>query len=250
MRYAVAYSVYNKVDMISWLLDGIVRNFNSADTEVIFHFDICRDDSAQAFDAMTEFWLTKRGFKWTKLVADPLKPETREIGGHNAILRHCMANSDAYFFCIAQDDQHFNQPITSCLERLSDTYGTRLGMITGRDGYDWGYAKFCGSFWSESILQERLAHGDWRERQCMNTGPLVYNRNVVEKIGYQDESFIAYYGWDDYALRALEAGFVNGVLGMDITHAKFGRVTPTWWAVDGNSAAHDLALIQQKHHLP
>lgn len=249
MRHVIAYSVWNKVDMIAWLLDGIVRNFSPIDTEVVFHFDVCEDDSVAAFDAMTEFWLTKRRFKWTKLVADPAKPQTREVGGHNAILRHCMANSDAHFFIIAQDDQHFNQPITAILDVLHNTHGDRLGMITGRDGYDWGYGRFAGSFWSESALHERLPHGEWRQRPCMNTGPLVYNRNVVSKIGYQDEEFMAWYVWDDYALRAQKAGFTNGVLGMDITHAKFGRVHSTWWYTDGSHAQRDLFRVKQKHGL-
>ncbi len=249
MRHVVAYSVWNKVDMISWLLDGIVRNFDPATTEVVFHFDVCSDDSINAFCAMTDFWLTSKKFKWTLLKADPSGPQVREIGGHNSILKHCLANTDAQFITIAQDDQHFNQPIASHLEQLAERYGDRLGVIGGRDGYDWGYGRFAGSFWSESALQERLAHGEWRERPCLNTGPLVYPRKVVETVGYQDSEFMAYYVWDDYALRALKSGFVNGVMGMDLTHAKFGRVSSTWWAVTGEHAAHDIALVKRKHNL-
>jgi hypothetical protein len=249
MRHVIAYSVYNKVDMIAWLLDGVVRNFNPKTTEVVFHFDVCADDSIKAFSSMTDFWLTNRGFKWRVLVADQTKPQLREIGGHNAILRYCIDATDAQFITIAQDDQHFNQPVEEHIEALAKAFGDKLGMIGGRDGYDWGYHRFTGSFWSESALQERLKHGEWRERPCMNTGPLVYNRKVVEAIGYQDENFVAYYAWDDYALRAIKAGFINLVLGMDVTHAKFGRVSPTWWAVTGENAAHDMALVKAKHQL-
>ena len=249
MRHVVAYSVWNKTDMISWLLDGIVRNFDPKDTEVVFHFDVCSDDSIVAFKSMTDFWLTLKGFKFTLLIADQNGPEIREVGGHNAILKQCIANTDAQFITIAQDDQHFDLPITSYVEDLAKRYGEKLGMIGGRDGYDWGYGRFTGSSWSESALEERLAHGEWRERPCLNTGPLVYPRKVVETIGYQDEEFVAYYVWDDYALRAIQAGFVNGVLGMALTHTKFGRVKSTWYAATGDHSAHDIARVKHKHNL-
>jgi hypothetical protein len=249
MKYVVGYSVWEKVDMIAWLLDGIVRNFDPKDTEVVFHFDVCEDDSVKAFSAMTEFWLTLKGFKWTMLYADPTQPEVREVGGHNAILKHCMANSDAHFFIIAQDDQHFNQPLAPSLEDLAARYGERLGVIGGRDGYDWGYGRFAGSFWSESALHERLKHGEWRERPCLNTGPLVYNRTLVSAVGYQDTDYTAFYVWDDYALRAQKAGFVNGVLGMDLTHAKFGRIKASTWYTDPALAARDIQRVKQKHGL-
>jgi GT2 family glycosyltransferase len=146
-----------------------------------------------------------------------------------------------------------NRPVWPQLEALAEharQQEKHLGMITGRDGYEWGYQQFAGSFWSESALHERLPHGVWRERPCMNTGPLIYPKEVVKTIGLQDEEFVAYYAWDDYALRAKAAGFTNFVLGMDLIHAKFGRVTSTWWAVTGDNAAHDMARVKRKHGLP
>jgi hypothetical protein len=252
MKYIVAYSVWNKVDMLAWLLSGVVENFNPADTEVVFHFDACSDDSVAAFEAVAGYWLTRPGFRYKVIVTDPSGPQAREVGGHNKILRYAMEETDAEFIIIAQDDQRFNKPIVDHLVRLSDTYGDTLGVITGRDGYEWGYAQLAGSFWSESAgLLTRLQHGDWLERSCLNTGPLVYTRNVVTKTGYQDEQFCAFYAWDDYALRAKKLGFVNGVLGMDITHAKFGRVTATWW-YDGEwkgTGGKDMDRLKQKHGL-
>jgi hypothetical protein len=251
MKYIAAISVWNKVDMIAWLLHGLTTNFSPKDTEIVIHFDACADDSIKAFEAMTDFWLKGKGFKWKALIADQTAPQLREIGGHNALLRYFM-ETDAEYLFIAQDDQHINRPVWPHLEALAAQVrqeGRRLGMITGRDGYDWPYLRFAGSCWSESALHERLQHGDWRERPCMNTGPLIYPKEVVKSIGFQDSAFTAYYAWDDYALRAIAAGFTNFVLGMDLIHAKFGRVTPTWWAVTGDNAAHDLALLKGKHGL-
>ena len=248
MKYIVAYSVWNKIDMLTWMLEGITENFNPADTEVVFHFDVCSDDSIIAFHALKDYWLARLGFKHKILVADQKGPQLREVGGHNKILHYMMEETDAQSVIIAQDDQRFNQPIVAHLDKLDQHYGNRLGVITGRDGYYWQFQKTAGSFWSDTYppVQIRLAHGEWQERPCMNTGPLVYNRNVVSKVGYQDELFWAYYSWDDYALRAKNAGFVNGVLGMDITHAKFGRITSTWLSPHSNE---DLARLKQKHSL-
>lgn len=252
MKYIAAISAWNKVDMIAWLLHGLTSSFDPKDTEIVIHFDVCQDDSVKAFESMTDFWLTNKGFRWTKLLANPSQPQAREVGGHNAILRYALTTEADYVF-IAKDDQHVNKPVWPCVEALNQQIqatGRRLGMIGGRDGYDWGYGRFAGSFWSESALHQRLQHGEWLERPCMNTGPLVYPRPVVEAVGFQDESFWAYYAWDDYALRALKAGFTNIVMGMDVTHAKFGRVAPTWWAITGEYSAHDLARVKSKHNLP
>lgn len=248
MKTMVGFSFWNKVDMLSWLLEGVVNNFDPRSTEVVMALDVCTDGSVEAFHAMTEFWLTKRGFKWGVEIADQSGPPIREVGCHLALQKRFL-QSDADLLLVAQDDQHFNQTMTELLGWISGKYGDRLGVFTGRDGYDWGYGRFAGSLWSESALQERLGHGEWRERTYMNSGPIVYSRKVVEQVGFVDTEFQAFYVWDDYGARAHKAGFVNGVMGMDITHAKFGRISNTTWYTPEISH-HDITRVKTKHGLP
>lgn len=243
MKLTVGYTVWNKVDHLVWLLEGLIENFSPDDTDVIFHFDACTDQSDVAFDHLAPYWLKRRGgFKpeqFTKIVSDP---EVREVGGHNKIVRLALQRG-CDFVVVAQDDQRFNKPVTAHLRRLRDQYGDKLGVLTGRDAYTRGYENFTGSSWSESNLERRIQHGEFVPLPMMNSGPVVYNANLVSKVGLLDEQFRAHHVWDDYGWRAKLAGLTNGVLGMDVTHAKFGRMTATHWT-DG---ASDLALLHRKH---
>jgi hypothetical protein len=111
-----------------------------------------------------------------------------------------------------------------------------------------GYSNFTGSFWSESTIQRRLRHGEFAALPYMNSGPIVYNARLVSVVGLLDPNFHAFYIWDDYGHRAKQLGFTNGVLGMDITHAKFGRVKSSeLYDPKDDWAAKDLALRQRKH---
>lgn len=243
MKLLVGYSVWNKTDMLSWLLEGVAANFNPEHTEVAFHFDACSDGSDVAFDSLVPYWLLKRGnFKPEQVHKLTSAQEVREVGGHNRLIQLGLDRGcDAVI--VAQDDQRFNQEIHSHIEALHVALGTKLGVVTGRDAYHEHYTSFTGSFWTESPVGTRLPHGGWAARPYMNSGPVVYNRNLVEKIGMLDENFRAHYVWDDYGARAHKAGFTNGVLGMDVTHAKFGRMTATTWLDSGA----DLARLRAKH---
>ena len=246
MRHMLGYTVWNKIDMLTWLLEGIVNNFDPAQTEIAFHFDACEDQSQVVFDSLVPYWLHVRG-KWKlehvhKIVSET---EVRELGGHNKLLDAFLA-SNCDFLLVAQDDQHWNASPVEHLERLAGHYGERLGLIGGRDGYTAGYGSFTGSFWSESAVQRRLQPGEWVELPYQNSGPNIYNRHLVEKVGKLDDQFVAHYVWDDYGARALKEGFVNGILGMNVTHAKFGRVKAMshhWLTTSGA----DRARLTTKH---
>jgi len=244
MRFTLGYSIWNKVDMLTWLLEGIVANYSPTNTDIVFHFDACVDQSETVIDMLIPYWLHQRG-KWapeqiTKLVS---ATEVRELGGHNRILTHFMERQENDFCIIAQDDQHFLSTPCPFLEKVAATYGDKLGLIGGRDAYTANYTNFTGSMWSESNVKRRVRHGEFVPLPYMNSGPVVYNRNLVSKVGYLDDGFLAYYVWDDYGARAHKLGFVNGVMGMDLIHAKFGRAMGTTWL----SSAADLNRLRSKH---
>ena len=245
MKFTLGYSVWNKVDMLSWLLEGIINNFSPTNTEVVFHFDACTDGSDVAFDSLTPYWLMQRGgFKPEQIHKLVSPAEVREVGGHNALIKWFMERQQSQFLIVAQDDQHFKNTPCPFLESLAGMYGKSLGLIGGRDGYGVGYSNFTGSTWSESTVQRRLRHGEFVQLPYMNSGPIVYNARLISEVGLLDEEFRAYYVWDDYGHRAIQKGFVNGVMGMDLIHAKFGRVKATEWC---DWSGHDIALRQKKH---
>jgi len=247
MKYLLGYSIWNKVDMLSWLMEGAVNNFSPQDTELAFHFDSCSDGSTEAFDTMVDYWLILRGgWKHEQIHKLISTTETREVGGHNRLI-DLFLTLNADILIVAQDDQHFLKPVTPCLDALYAALaplGPPLGIVGGRDAYDRGYANFTGSKWSESAVQRRVEHGEFVALPHMNSGPVCYTRAVIEKVGKLDEGFRAYYVWDDYGERARKAGFVNGVMGMDLIHAKFGRMKATEWC---DYSGQDRARITTKH---
>lgn len=248
MNFVIGYSVWNRRDMLSWLLDGIYDTFTPNDTEVVFHFDACTDESDRVFPSLAKSWLVDRENGWpaSKIHTLISTSEVREVGGHNRILDWWMTGqpTDDSLCIIAQDDQRFTANVRPHLEALYAKYGRRLGLIGGRDGYGVGYSNFTGSMWSESAVERRLSHGEFAERPYQNSGPNVYNPTLVKTIGLLDEEFRAYYVWDDYGHRALKNGFVSGVMGMDLIHRKFGICKATEWT---DWSGHDMARRQMKH---
>lgn len=243
MKIFLGYYIWCRSDMLAYLLDGIVENFDPDTTELGFVFDQPLDGVDEAFKHMHDFWLQYRGFKFKPcapgFVADrPFKyttfipeREVREVGGHNILLRHFMEHTDCDVMVAPQDDIRFNRPIHAELKALVEKYGPSLGVVGSRDGYsNFGYADMASSFWSRSSPPPKLLlqHGEYAERTMMNSGPISYPRHVVERAGYLDEDFTAWFVWDDYGTRCAAAGLKNVILGMDVTHAPFGRQRKPW----------------------
>jgi hypothetical protein len=255
MKILLGYHIWCRADMLAYLLDGIVENFDPGNTELAFVLDAPKDGTDQAFEHMESFWLEHRGFKFYPYdlgyETAPRKPfkytvfkpdkEVREVGGHNILLRHFVERTDCDVLVAPQDDERFNRPIHAEVQRVLEAYGPSLGIIGSRDGYSVrGEPNLASSFWSrsEAPLPDRrtwLKHGEFVERDHMNSGPISYPRHVVGRVGYLDEGFTAWCVWEDYGQRCVDAGLKNVVLGLDVTHAQFGRKQHSWFydAVDG-----------------
>lgn len=247
VRFVGAYPIWNKVDMIWWLLDGIRQHHKPEEAEWWFLFDDCRDGSREHFDAIAPVVL--KGFTYE---AWDSPHELREMGCHNAFLDRFSATT-AEALVVFQDDQRIDGPgLFGDLDRLSDHYDGQLGYIGGRDGYDHGYANFISSPWVRSDfatdVSPRVIVGEWAERISVNPGPLIYPRHVVERIGKLDsERYKAWYWWDDYAARCREAGFQNFILGTAIEHRFFGRVPITTIHTDKDGwSAMDREAFRQR----
>ena len=245
-RYMIGYGVWNKQDMVGWLLEGI--GYHAPETlEVRFIFDECGDASESNFDLMSSQILANIPQTKHVRVSKASSPTSlHETGVHNALMRHFMGETDCDVLIVPQDDQRICGPIILRLEGMLNHFGDRIGIVGGRDGYESGLSRIIGSEWSESTLQERLRPGVWAERSFLNSGPLVYVRAVVDKVGYIDPAYEHWYAWDDYCMRCkYEHGLANAVVGTEIRHLQFGRTLSTSYYSDG-SLAHDHELFQRK----
>jgi len=238
MRVMVGLSIWNKVDMISWMLDGVIKNFPNDRTHVHAVFDNPTDGTDAAFQACAPWWLSAHGFSYSHETTDK---QVFEVGGHDRLIQKFL-QSDCDFLVIPQDDQKFNQSIFPALEMLFSKYGEKLGIIGGRDGFFKNYVGMVSSPFSESTKNTKLPFGQFEERPYFNSGPIIYTKKVVQTVGSVNTNFKAFYIWDEYGYRATNSGFTNILLSMDITHIKFGRISSTQVYAEGISTA-DINLL-------
>jgi len=244
-KYMIGYGVWNKQDMVGWLLEGIGAYAPEVSC-VHFVFDSCVDASEANFDIMYSQLIKNVArtahvhiTKWAS------KEPLHEIGIHDAIMHHFMNETDCDVLIVPQDDQRICDPILLRMEGMLGHFGSRIGLIGGRDGYFEGLSKIVGSVWSESVLTERLQPGVWCERPFLNSGPLIYTRDMITKVGYHDRQFEHWYAWDDYCMRCRDAGLTSAVVGTGIRHIKFGRAPNTTYYTDG-SGDRDRARFRSK----
>lgn len=239
----VGHTIWHKRDMIGYLLDSIVERFPHDRLHVGYSFDDSPED-AEVFHAIAPHFLIQKTIPYS--VCDHRgQPEIREVGAHNALLREFL-NTDCQFAVIFQDDQRLRTSMMPGLEALHAK--PNVGVVGGRDGYAAGFVNMISSRWSESTGSvRRLEPNEIAECGFINTGPIVYSRRAVESVGLLDEGFTGFYSLDDYAARCTKAGLQNYVIGVDLDHKRFGRLMATWWAVNGDPAAQDLARLKSKH---
>jgi len=231
----VGYGVWNKQDMIGWLLEGIGTYVPEA-THVRFVFDSCVDNSEKNFDMMSS-QILKNVARTSHMTISKERCDAvvHEYKLHNALLRYFVHETNCDVLIVPQDDQRICGPMILRMEGLLDSYGDRIGLIGGRDGYESGLSGIVGSAWSESTLNARLQPGMWKEATFLNSGPLIYTRKVAENVGFIDAEYQHWYGWDDYCMRCKYThGLVNVVVGTEIRHLKFGKVPGTTYYTDGS----------------
>lgn len=232
MKAMIGYGVFSKPDMLEWMIAGITENFPKR-TEVEFYFEASDGECEEMLKVLGPDLLFLKGFP---IAYGGSKKHILEQGVHRQFIERFM-EGDCHVLIVPQDDNRFQRPLLPDLEKLWAQYGTDLGWISGRDGHDFGYANMVCSPFSESTGNAKtvLPIGEYREVRMMNTGPVVYFRHVIEKVGLPDAD-LPWYWWSDYSLRCHHAGLKNILLSMDYLHTKFGRV-------GHNPALYDDALV-------
>jgi len=250
MKYVYGIGWWGKPDMVVKTLDHIVENIDPLLAEIVFVFDECGAEplsveSLEIFKEAAPRLLTPLGFKWSYI---EVQEEIMEMGCHNKLIDHMMATDAVAVICPQDDNQILSPTFLSDLTRTLAYYGDRAGYIGCRDGYNTRYGNFISSPWSNSDnAKEKLPFGNAVKRLMMNPGPLIYPRKLVETIGKIDTAYSAWYWWDDYALKAIEAGFDNLLLSADFTHYKWGRMPRSKVYQDFHGwVAKDLALLNAR----
>ena len=239
MSAFLGQSIYCKQDMVGWLLEGIVNNFPT-DTELVFYFEVCTDLSIENFDRLAPTVL--KDYRWSKYAGDR---HILEHGAHRFFIERFM-ESPHDVLVVPQDDTKFLRPCLNETQQVINTYGDRLGFIGCRDGYDFGHANFVSSCFSDSDLaKNKLPHGQHAPRRMLNTGPNIYTKNVVNKIGLPDPD-LQWCNFDDYCLRAEQAGLTNVLLSLDVEHRKFGQFQFNHDLYNPQQVAGDLQKFRNK----
>lgn len=170
---------------------------------------------------------------------------------NNTMIDYFMNNTEKDVLIVLHEDMLINGfSLFSDLDRLL-TEKYNIGFIGGRDGFGWGYTDMWSSPFSKSNYVHQLKIGQYQKVPLLNFGPVVYLRSTVEEIGKLDaENYKYAYADQDYSLQASRYGLYNYVLGMDITHDKFGNLNkiPPWCLnEEGNQRiATDFANLRSK----
>lgn len=218
MKYLLAYVIWNKVNMLDWIVDGIVESFNPKDVDLLFVLDNPVDGSKEKL-----FFIQNEKLKNFNFIKQELYPEQYKFRCQNYAMKYTVEHNYKAVL-MPQDDQKItDKNLISNIEKIINQYGDKLGLIGMRDGFNFGYGEMISSEWSESTLStRRLKNGEFAESKLLNDGGLIYTTELIKKIGYHDvETFKRFYIEDDYCARAhYDYGLTNIVMGNDLIHKK------------------------------
>jgi len=233
-KYLITFSVWNKQDMITALMDAVEKHVS--DTVLVeFMFDDPQDKSVDNFKAYAK----KSKRKWLHTVFDR---EVQEIHTHRVAMQHGAEWGCRAVICY-QDDMFIMAPIIEHVEDMLDYYGDSIGIAGGRDGYAGGHNNMISSHWSESAgTKSELDPGEHKVVSFLNPGPMIYPMTTYKTVGPLPIGFKHFYVWDAYCGMCTDKGLKNVVMGTSIEHKKFGKVLASTF-YSGNAGAEDLAQL-------
>lgn len=216
LKHLVGYPLWDCVDMIPWLLDGI-RNLDPSRIEIVL---LLSNVPQETKDNLSKNLPMLSGYSHTTFSTDK---DLREGANHNLLLEYFL-QTDCDTLIACQDDNRFmTGKILDDLDWTVDHYRDAAGVIGFRDGYDFMHHNIIGSGWSKSdIRKETLPVGQSIVRTMVNTGPIVYTRHTAQTVGLNDDFPV--FAFEDYCLRCcFKHDKHNIVLGTLMEHDKMGR---------------------------
>ncbi len=236
-RFMIAFTVWNRVHQIYWCVDAVEEHQPDIG-EVRLFLDGCVDGSEDVCKRM------RHTFTFTTTY-EASKEQVGEAAAHNALIRYFMEKTEYDALIVLQHDQALRSPITPTLGYVLAHHGDKVGYVGGRIGFEVGLSKVVGSEWATGPHRKRLLPHTSADRTYMNTGPIVYPRSVVERVGYLDEEYKhCWFVWEDYGARCKKAGLQSVVIWTDIRHRGFGGTQCTWY--DDGSHKRNHARMTEK----
>ena len=199
-RITVGYTIFNKKDLIIPIMNGI-RNLLNENDELIIVFDGCTDNSYEIFCHLKHFIKCPINIQI-------FNDDQFEVKANNWILKNALYDTVVLFQDdIINKDKNLREKIFAVINQVP-----KLGLMGGRSGYELdGYPDFPEkplnkvSNWEHKPEQYgyRLKEGEFRERTFLNRGPVVFTRELLNEVGFLDESYYPLWGDDlDYCARA------------------------------------------------
>lgn len=243
MKHLLAYVIWNKVNMLEWLIDGIVDSFNPNDVDLLFVLDNPIDGTDTKLIELMGSKLNKFNVRLRTF-----NEETYKFPCQNMAMNVALAFGYKSVICPQDDQKITDKNLIANINKAFGLYGEKLGCIGFRDGFDYGYQNMISSEWSESTLstRQRLNNGETKEVTLINDGGICYPLHLIKAIGYNDvETFKRFYIEDDYAQRGHNAGFINIVMGNSLIHDRtLSSVASTHY--EGNIGETDLKAFKAK----
>lgn len=238
-RFMVGFTVWNRVYQIGWCVDSI-EEYQPDVGEVRILLDGCTDGSEKAAARL------EHAFAFPVSI-DARAEQGGEAAAHNALIRYFMEETDYDAIIVLQHDQALRAPVFPTLSYVLAHYGEKVGYVGGRIGFEVNLSRVVGAPWAVRVAKNRtrLEPHTSMQRTYMNTGPIVYPRSTVERMGYLDEEFEhCWFVWEDYGARCKEARLQSVVIWTDIRHKGFGGGHCTWY--DDGSHKRNRARMHEK----
>lgn len=238
---SIILTVYNKQDLIEWVLNSINENISSVTKELIIVIDGCTDRSEQ---------IIKRTVSTGKF--PPIKfiyeNDVFEVRANNAGLRKA-----SYPYCmIIQDDmviqeKDFDKKLLTPFNKFSDTFA-----VSARTAHDNTIINNELHHVNISGRESGLAKGIYSVRDSCNRGPLLLQHEALEKLNYLDDAF-APINLDDHDLcmRAwTQLGLVSGAYMIDYRsdHEWGSSHTPKAATIVHKSWMKNVEIIKSRHY--
>ncbi|HNR56701.1 MAG TPA: hypothetical protein PKJ19_16155, partial [Flavobacteriales bacterium] len=115
----IGIGIFQKPDMLRWMLEGIAENFPVKDVPISVIFEA---ENSQGADVMALRDMASDLGLWMTL---PVSTEEHilEHGCHRHLIEQFM-RTDCDVLIIPQDDNRFQRPLLPDLKRLWEQYGT------------------------------------------------------------------------------------------------------------------------------
>lgn len=176
---SIILPVYNQQDIISQVLDSIVKNCSSLVNEIVVIIDGCTDESEQVIESYIS--TVSKPIDFNILHTDNIfEVKADNVGLKASTQPYCMLIQDD---CMP-DELGYDVRLLKPILVWNDVFA-----VGGRMGLD-AYLKDDGHLgYSSGVSWTNLPRNIFAVRDVVNRGPIMLRRSMVESLGWLDENY-------------------------------------------------------------